>query len=71
MFDQVAKGYDRTNSVLSLGSDRLWRAATVRAVAPVAGERILDLAAGTGTRSAAFARCSARPSSAVGTSLTV
>jgi len=59
MFDQVAKGYDRTNSVLSLGNDILWRAATVRAVKPVAGERILDLAAGTGTSSAAFAKSGA------------
>ena len=27
MFDQVASGYDRTNTVLSLGNDRYWRAA--------------------------------------------
>ena len=54
MFDQVAAAYDRTNSVLSLGNDRLWRATVVRAVAPKRGERILDLAAGTGTSSMAF-----------------
>lgn len=54
MFDQVAAAYDRTNTVLSLGNDRLWRAATLRAVAPKRGERILDLAAGTGTSSMAF-----------------
>jgi demethylmenaquinone methyltransferase/2-methoxy-6-polyprenyl-1,4-benzoquinol methylase len=48
MFDQVAAGYDRTNTVLSMGNDRLWRAATTRAVAPRAGQRILDLGAGTG-----------------------
>ncbi|MCJ1707729.1 class I SAM-dependent methyltransferase [Microbacterium sp. VKM Ac-2923] len=54
MFDQVAAAYDRTNSVLSLGNDRLWRVATLRAVAPKKGERILDLAAGTGTSSMAF-----------------
>jgi demethylmenaquinone methyltransferase/2-methoxy-6-polyprenyl-1,4-benzoquinol methylase len=54
MFDQVAAAYDRTNSVLSLGNDRLWRTATLRAVAPQRGERILDLAAGTGTSSMAF-----------------
>jgi hypothetical protein len=33
MFDEVAAGYDRTNTVLSLGNDRLWRIATTRAVA--------------------------------------
>lgn len=54
MFDQVAAAYDRTNAVLSLGNDRLWRVATLRAVAPKRGERILDLAAGTGTSSMAF-----------------
>jgi len=59
MFDQVAKGYDRTNSVLSVGNDALWRIATVRAVAPKPGERILDLAAGTGTSSVALAKSGA------------
>lgn len=54
MFDAVAKNYDRTNSVLSGGNAILWRAATVRAVAPVAAERILDIAAGTGTSSVAL-----------------
>lgn len=56
MFDGVAKHYDRTNAFLSGGNAMLWRAATVRAVAPVAGERILDVAAGTGTSSAALQR---------------
>lgn len=54
MFDAVAKNYDRTNSVLSAGNALLWRAALVRAVVPAAGERILDVAAGTGTSSAAL-----------------
>lgn len=56
MFDGVARGYDRTNTVLSLGNDRLWRAATIRAVDPRTGQRILDLAAGTGASSVGFAR---------------
>jgi demethylmenaquinone methyltransferase/2-methoxy-6-polyprenyl-1,4-benzoquinol methylase len=59
MFDQVAAGYDRTNTVLSMGNDRFWRAATTRAVAPRRGQRILDLAAGTGTSSVALARSGA------------
>jgi demethylmenaquinone methyltransferase/2-methoxy-6-polyprenyl-1,4-benzoquinol methylase len=59
MFDQVSARYDRTNTVLSVGNDRIWRAATTRAVAPRDGERILDLAAGTGTSSAALARSGA------------
>ncbi|CAN5395621.1 demethylmenaquinone methyltransferase [soil metagenome] len=59
MFDDVAKHYDRMNNVLSAGNAVLWRAAMVRAVAPLAGERILDVAAGTGTSSAALARSGA------------
>lgn len=56
MFDDVARNYDRANDVLSMGNDVLWRVATTRAVRPVAGEHILDVAAGTGTSSAALAR---------------
>jgi demethylmenaquinone methyltransferase/2-methoxy-6-polyprenyl-1,4-benzoquinol methylase len=59
MFDQVAAGYDRTNTVLSLGNDKLWRVAVTRAVAPRPGQRILDLAAGTGASSVALARSGA------------
>ncbi|MCR2792024.1 demethylmenaquinone methyltransferase [Microbacterium sp. zg.Y625] len=55
MFDEVAPAYDRTNTVLSLGNDRLWRVATTRAIAPRPGQRILDLAAGTGASSVALA----------------
>ena len=54
MFDSVAARYDLTNDVLSLGQDRRWRRAVVAAVAPSAGERILDLAAGTGTSTVPF-----------------
>jgi demethylmenaquinone methyltransferase/2-methoxy-6-polyprenyl-1,4-benzoquinol methylase len=54
MFDGVASKYDITNDVLSLGQDRKWRRAVVAAVDPQAGERVLDLAAGTGTSSAPF-----------------
>lgn len=55
MFDEVAERYDLTNDVLALGQTRLWRRAVVNAIAPRPGERILDLAAGTGTSSAPLA----------------
>jgi len=55
MFDTVAKRYDVTNDVLSLGQDRRWRRLVTEAVDPMPGERILDLAAGTGTSSQPFA----------------
>lgn len=60
MFDQVAAGYDRTNTVMTFGNDALWRAATTRAVAPQRGERILDLAAGTASSSASLAASGAQ-----------
>ncbi|MCC7127637.1 MAG: bifunctional demethylmenaquinone methyltransferase/2-methoxy-6-polyprenyl-1,4-benzoquinol methylase UbiE [Microbacteriaceae bacterium] len=59
MFDHVARRYDRANTLLSAGNDVLWRIQTVRAIAPVRGERILDIAAGTGTSSAAIAKSGA------------
>jgi demethylmenaquinone methyltransferase/2-methoxy-6-polyprenyl-1,4-benzoquinol methylase len=55
MFDDVARRYDLTNDILSLGQDRRWRKAVVEAVDARPGERVLDLAAGTGTSSQPFA----------------
>ena len=59
MFDDVANRYDLTNDVLSLGQDRRWRKAVVDAVDPRPGERVLDLAAGTGTSSLPLAEAGA------------
>lgn len=56
MFDGVAERYDLTNDVLALGQTRAWRSAVLRALEPKAGQRILDLAAGTGTSSIPFAK---------------
>lgn len=47
MFDGVARRYDTTNTVLSLGQDRSWRRATRSALGIGPGDRVLDLAAGT------------------------
>ncbi|SDQ15204.1 demethylmenaquinone methyltransferase [Quadrisphaera sp. DSM 44207] len=60
MFDGVARRYDRTNTALSLGRDRAWRRATARALDLRPGERVLDLAAGTGTSTEPLARSGAR-----------
>ena len=59
MFDGVAERYDLTNDVLSLGQTRLWRKAVARAVDARPGQRVLDLAAGTGSSSLAFAAAGA------------
>src|SRR5262245_44363740 len=55
MFDAVARRYDVTNDVLSLGQDRRWRREVIDAVDPHSGDLVLDLAAGTGTSSQPFA----------------
>jgi demethylmenaquinone methyltransferase/2-methoxy-6-polyprenyl-1,4-benzoquinol methylase len=55
MFDEVAPTYDLTNALLSFGQDRSWRKKVAKAVDPRAGQAVLDLAAGTGASSAAFA----------------
>jgi demethylmenaquinone methyltransferase/2-methoxy-6-polyprenyl-1,4-benzoquinol methylase len=59
MFDGVAKGYDRTNSVMTLGFDRRWRWLTRRVLEAAPGERVLDLAAGTAVSTAEYAKSGA------------
>jgi demethylmenaquinone methyltransferase/2-methoxy-6-polyprenyl-1,4-benzoquinol methylase len=54
MFDRVAGRYDLLNDVLSLGQDRWWRKVVAKAVGARMGERVLDLAAGTGTSAVTF-----------------
>jgi len=54
MFDAVARRYDLTNDILSFGQDRRWRKEVLAAVDPAYGDRVLDLAAGTGTSSQPF-----------------
>jgi demethylmenaquinone methyltransferase/2-methoxy-6-polyprenyl-1,4-benzoquinol methylase len=56
MFDAVAARYDLTNTLLSGGQDKLWRMATRRAVRGAPGEKVLDLAAGTGVSTVELAK---------------
>src|SRR3954454_13536236 len=48
MFDGVARRYDVTNTVLSFAQDRRWRRRTRQVLQVRPGDRVLDLAAGTG-----------------------
>ncbi|MFB7722036.1 demethylmenaquinone methyltransferase [Nocardia sp. NPDC056100] len=59
MFDGVAKRYDLTNTLISGGQDRYWRWATRKALALRPGERVLDLAAGTGVSTLELAKSGA------------
>jgi demethylmenaquinone methyltransferase / 2-methoxy-6-polyprenyl-1,4-benzoquinol methylase len=59
MFDAVARRYDITNTVLSLGQDRHWRRATRAALQLGPNDRVLDLAAGTAVSTVELAKSGA------------
>jgi len=54
MFDAIAGRYDLLNDILSAGQVRAWRRAVARITGARPGDRVLDLAAGTGTSSLTF-----------------
>jgi demethylmenaquinone methyltransferase/2-methoxy-6-polyprenyl-1,4-benzoquinol methylase len=54
MFDAVADGYDRMNAVMTFGQERRWRDIVARELSLRPGDRVLDLAAGTGASSVPF-----------------
>jgi demethylmenaquinone methyltransferase/2-methoxy-6-polyprenyl-1,4-benzoquinol methylase len=56
MFDDVAPRYDITNTVLSFAQDRRWRRQTRQCLELERGNRVLDLAAGTGVSTIELAR---------------
>jgi demethylmenaquinone methyltransferase/2-methoxy-6-polyprenyl-1,4-benzoquinol methylase len=56
VFDAVAPKYDLMNDLMSLGLHRAWKAYTVAVANVHEGERVLDLAGGTGDLARAFAR---------------
>jgi demethylmenaquinone methyltransferase/2-methoxy-6-polyprenyl-1,4-benzoquinol methylase len=60
MFDRVAERYDLLNDVLSVGRDRWWRRVVAAAVGAGPGDRVLDIAAGTGTSTRSLAQDGAR-----------
>jgi demethylmenaquinone methyltransferase / 2-methoxy-6-polyprenyl-1,4-benzoquinol methylase len=56
VFDSVAPRYDVMNDLMSLGLHRAWKAYTVLVADVRPGQRVLDLAGGTGDLAQAFAR---------------
>jgi len=56
MFAAIARSYDLNNRLHSLGLDQAWRRAAVRAARVRPGDRVLDVACGTGDLSLAFLR---------------
>jgi demethylmenaquinone methyltransferase/2-methoxy-6-polyprenyl-1,4-benzoquinol methylase len=55
VFDSVASRYDVMNDLMSMGMHRLWKSYTVAIAALREGDRVLDIAGGTGDLARAFA----------------
>ena len=56
VFDSVARRYDIMNDVMSMGLHRVWKAYTVAVANLKPGDKVLDIASGTGDLARAFAR---------------
>ena len=56
VFDSVAGRYDLMNDLMSGGLHRAWKAYTVMVANVQAGQRVLDIAGGTGDLALAFSR---------------
>jgi demethylmenaquinone methyltransferase/2-methoxy-6-polyprenyl-1,4-benzoquinol methylase len=56
VFDSVASRYDVMNDLMSMGLHRAWKAYTVAVADVHEGDKVLDLAGGTGDLARAFAK---------------
>src|SRR5687767_5955 len=56
VFDSVSSRYDLMNDLMSAGMHRLWKRFTVEQSAVRPGDRVLDVAGGTGDLTRLFAR---------------
>ena len=56
VFDSVAERYDVMNDLMSLGLHRAWKVFAVSVARPRPGERVLDVAAGSGDLASALSR---------------
>ena len=60
MFDRIAPRYDLMNRLMTFGVDRAWRRHAIAALGLHRGERVLDLACGSGDLAAAAETAGAR-----------
>ncbi len=56
VFSSVADKYDLMNDLMSAGLHRLWKTFAIQVAGARAGDRVLDVAGGTGDLSSAFAK---------------
>ena len=69
VFDSVASKYDVMNDLMSGGLHRAWKAYTVMVANVQEGQRVLDIAGGTGDLAMAFARKAGRTGQVVHTDI--
>ncbi len=63
VFDSVASNYDLMNDLMSGGVHRIWKSVMLDRIAPLPGEKLIDVAGGTGDVAAGFLkRADERPS---------
>jgi demethylmenaquinone methyltransferase / 2-methoxy-6-polyprenyl-1,4-benzoquinol methylase len=65
MFSSIAKGYDRTNAILSLGLHRYWNRALVKRVTQGLDTTLLDLCAGSGDIAYTYLKSHSTPQRAI------
>jgi demethylmenaquinone methyltransferase / 2-methoxy-6-polyprenyl-1,4-benzoquinol methylase len=70
MFETLAPDYDRLNTLLTFGMDRGWRRALVSAARIAPGDRVVDVACGTGLSLAEARRAAGERGLAVGVDFT-
>jgi len=56
VFDRVAERYDLMNDLMSLGLHRVWKSFAIKLARPRPGERMLDVASGSGDLARALVR---------------
>ncbi len=56
VFDSVASRYDLMNDLMSGGAHRVWKSILIDRIGPQPGQRLLDMAGGTGDVAASFLR---------------
>lgn len=61
MFDRIAPRYDRVNRVMTFNADQRWRRELVRRLGIGPGDRVLDLACGTGDFSGICKKAGSEP----------
>ena len=70
MFAAIAGSYDLNNRVHSFGRDQAWRRAAVKAAAVQPGERVVDIACGTGDLALLFSDTAPPPATVIGIDFT-